>query len=380
MHIVLLTEASRFAATIGADGTITPCSTEPERPAVVIGAKTVSVLLSALRGDAPLRTFLDDGRLSIAGSRRAVDATLPNLPRIAAVLLGGAAAGDAATAAAGEEGELEARSRLVLHCWHGDVEAADAWIRSAVAHVDDGLPSGTTPLLAAATAGQGDAVALLLRAGANPNVVLPGGRPALCAAAEGGWAHIIEALLLKGADISAGDPTHDGASALYVAAWRGHADAVGQLLAGGASADEPSPADGTTALYIASFGGHAGAVQTLIHYKASVDAPIADSTTPLWAAVQNSHALVARLLLAANANPNAARSDTGATPLMLACARDSNSIISALIDAGADHTAVARTDSPPEMPLKGVRACGWMLPSQRGVRRPPPKVARRSRK
>lgn len=89
-----------------------------------------------------------------------------------------------------------------------------------------------TPLLWAASYGQGSTVELLIRLGANPNHRTDNGYTALMFAASRGFFHIIRALISGGANINELDVT--GNSALIYAAYKDHALVIHELLKNGA--------------------------------------------------------------------------------------------------------------------------------------------------
>lgn len=87
------------------------------------------------------------------------------------------------------------------------------------------------------------------------------GRTALHMAAEAGNADAMAVLLEAGADVEAN--TDDGLTALHVACQRGHADAARLLLDRGV---EPCAAtsDGSLAVHLAAFGGHVAVLRLLL--------------------------------------------------------------------------------------------------------------------
>ncbi len=134
---------------------------------------------------------------------------------------------------------------------------------------DGMLTIGTTPLLRAAKAGDVPAVALLLDAGANPNLPnVQGITPVMAAAGlgsgtgdtrglfttQGAAVDTLKLLLAKGGDINAGNQR--GQTALHGAALWGWSDVV-QFLAGNGANLEAKDANGKTALDAAM--GRAGA-------------------------------------------------------------------------------------------------------------------------
>ena len=79
-------------------------------------------------------------------------------------------------------------------------------------------------------------VALLLKAGADPNQADPAGETPLMRAAEVGVLPVVQALLKHGAVVDVRDENY-GQTALMFAARAGHADVVSMLLARGANAN-----------------------------------------------------------------------------------------------------------------------------------------------
>ena len=111
---------------------------------------------------------------------------------------------------------------------------------------------GATPLILAATNGQGEVVTLLLSLGAD---IEPGdqwGATALLEAAYSDHRNIVTLLLDRGADIEARDQA--GSTALLWSAHCGHTDTVTLLLAQGASG-EARTKGGWNPLHCAALGG-----------------------------------------------------------------------------------------------------------------------------
>lgn len=133
---------------------------------------------------------------------------------------------------------------------------------------------------------------------------------------------------------------HDmqGCSPLHLAAHRGAATAVAELLAVGAPADARSHT-GLTPLHAAAFEGHAASIRFLLESGALASAVDEDGTTPLHAACRHGGAsAVAGLVDAALAHDRSlldARDGRGATPLHAAAYEGEEAAAAALIGAGA---------------------------------------------
>jgi uncharacterized protein len=122
---------------------------------------------------------------------------------------------------------------------------------------------GTTALHWAVHWNDGEAVTLLLRAGANPAAKNRFGASPLSEAAAAGNADVVKALLEAGADATALS-TADGETVLMTAARAGNADAVRALLDRGADVNARERYKGQTALMWAAAERHPGVVKLLL--------------------------------------------------------------------------------------------------------------------
>jgi ankyrin repeat protein len=155
----------------------------------------------------------------------------------------------------------------------GASDAADAAKRKDTAalralvgrRVDVNAPQadGTTALHWAVHWNDAEAVALLLRAGANPAATNRYGASPLSEAATSGSAGVVKALLDAGADAKA-LATPDGETVLMTAARAGNVDAVRLLLDRGADVNARERYKGQTALMWAAAERHAAVVKLLL--------------------------------------------------------------------------------------------------------------------
>ena len=223
---------------------------------------------------------------------------------------------------------------------------------------------GATPLHAAAMYGTPAAVAVLLSKRAAHSPRTKRGTTPLSLAAKRGHADITSRLLAAGADAT--EPDGRGMQPLLHAASRGHGATVALLVKQpGVKPDAMSP-DGYTALLLAAFGGHTEAVTALLaggsnpNWKApppaarkrgpsgagpSSQAPADESAamdgwTPLLVAAQQGSPGVIAALLAKGAQPNMSLPEDGTTPLMLAAQNGHSGAIKALLAGGAKVNAV----------------------------------------
>ena len=178
-----------------------------------------------------------------------------------------------------------------------DEAIADLLIRSG-ANVNLVNDEGRSPLQIASKKGLFDLSKLLIDNGANVNQIDVDGSSALILAAANGHIKVVELLIAHGAEIDQLD--NGGRSALLFAAVQGHVDVVDFLIAHGAKVDHLSNS-GISALLIAAQSGKSNVVDLLILNGADVNLG-----SPIRDAVLSSRlnlALIKSLILA-GADPN----------------------------------------------------------------------------
>ncbi|MEN0652760.1 MULTISPECIES: ankyrin repeat domain-containing protein [Hyphobacterium] len=152
-------------------------------------------------------------------------------------------------------------------------------------------------LEAAALAGDGESIAVLA-----PYVDMAtardwAGRPVLHAAARANRADAVTALIAAGAPVDGEDSI--GFTALFEASRDGALDAVEALIAAGADVNHVSNENALslTALHLAAIGNHVDVVGALLGSGADTDAVGTMGATPLmWAAFEGSHEAALRLV------------------------------------------------------------------------------------
>jgi ankyrin repeat protein len=181
-------------------------------------------------------------------------------------------------------------------------------------------PQGLTPVMLAAYMRQGDVLALLLAHRDDLD---------LFEAAAVGQAPRIAALLDSGeAQVSAYAP--DGFTALHLAAFFGHADALRALLERGADVAAVTRNDlANQPLHAAAAGGDVRLCNLLIAAGADVDAKQHGGYTPLHEAAQSGNLEMVDAFLAAGADP-ILRDDEGRTAADLAAQQGHAAIASLL--------------------------------------------------
>lgn len=149
-------------------------------------------------------------------------------------------------------------------------------------------------------------------------------------------------------------------SALRLAASRGHAGCVEELLFRGAEVN--ADPGGNAALHDACIGGHAVCVQLLLSHGAEPDLPAADGSAPLHLCTSAQSFQCAQLLLEGGAEVNVRMRESRLTPLHVAARRGLEEHVELLLSHGAD---VLATNREGETPLNA--ACsGAERPSEAG--------------
>jgi len=156
----------------------------------------------------------------------------------------------------------------------GDAKAVATMLGNGVP--PDSRHEGTTALYTAAVAGDAGLVELLLRAGADANLLSagPGGEGTpLCAAACWGYVDVVRSLLAHGADPNQAED--EWWTPLRWAAAHGHEAAARELLDAGADPDLKAP------IGDAARRGSIGVVRALLEHGADPDETDAEGQTAL---------------------------------------------------------------------------------------------------
>ncbi|XP_066175076.1 cortactin-binding protein 2 [Sylvia atricapilla] len=148
-----------------------------------------------------------------------------------------------------------------------------------------------------------------------------------------GWSSSLTPLLTSGGPVPLGGrPT-----LLHQAAAQGNVTLLSMLLNEEGLDINYSCEDGYSALYSAATNGHTDCVRLLLAAEAQVDAADKNGFTPLCSAVVQGHVKCAELLIMYQADINHA-AERGQTPLYLACKNGNNDCIKLLLEGGADRT------------------------------------------
>jgi ankyrin repeat protein len=231
--------------------------------------------------------------------------------------------------AAAEAGHIEVVHTLLLYGWALEARTS----------------KGSTALHLAAVAGHVDVCRLLLGCGISHAVVNSEGRTPLHAAAAFGYTAVIHLLVESGADVNAADSK--GRAPIHWAAGKGHAAAVAALVKAGAAAG--STCQGSTALHAAAALGNLSVVCVLLGAAAPVDAVDSLGRTPLQRASNGGHGDVVKELLRAGARPDK-QSHTGGVALHYAVEGNRAGVVQVLLEVQAvvaDIDAATNTGQTP---------------------------------
>jgi ankyrin repeat protein len=210
-----------------------------------------------------------------------------------------------------------------------DLDMADQLIRAG-ARVTARTREGVTPLQLAATNGSAGMIDRLLKAGADVNASLSaGGDTALMMAARTGKTDAIRVLVEAGGNVNAKE-SWGGTTALMWAVSEGHADAARLLIGAGADVNARSN-------YVAAANGRGFEGRTPVGNRTDPKAEEFASgwLTPLTLAAREGDVEMARALVSANADVNAAAGD-GKTALAVAIFNGNYDVASFLVDNKAD--------------------------------------------
>ena len=193
---------------------------------------------------------------------------------------------------------------------------------------------GIFPLTMAAAMGADELVALLLKAGADPQAThSEAWKTPLCVAAASGHAGVVDKLLAAGVRPFAQGPV-TAVTPLALAASAGHASVTRSLARAGACAG----GRGVQALTVASFGGYSEVVDILLEAGVAPNV-LYRGMTPLMAAASQGCEQVVNRLIREGADPNWQWEEV-TSPLFMAANIGATEVVRALLQAGARSDGV----------------------------------------
>jgi len=171
----------------------------------------------------------------------------------------------------------------------GDIEAIEAHI-AAETDLNEQNETGYTPLHYGVMKTRPGVVALLLEAGADPDVVNNQAKTPLDLAISGSKDEIIDLLLEAGAAV---EPPVDG---IHVLAWNNEVIGVKLHIYAGTDIDQADEF-GNIPLLLAVEKGHIGVLELLIKHEANLEVSDPDGFTPLIMSAELNHPELLQLLL-----------------------------------------------------------------------------------
>ena len=200
---------------------------------------------------------------------------------------------------------------------------------------------GVTPLYLAAVNGNGNIIRRLLEAGADANGVDAGGETVLMTAARTGSPAALRALLERGAKVDAREPEFQQ-TALMIAVREDHDEAVGVLLAAGASPNAQTRKGPIPSFVLPCKGTGCGSEGVGINRGGLPDrgrrAEAKGGMTPLLYAARDGRVAIARRLIEAGADVELAEVN-GIRPLLMAALNNKMDVARLLISRRADINA-----------------------------------------
>ena len=210
------------------------------------------------------------------------------------------------------------------------------------AHVNATSEENLTALMIACYKGCTDAIILLLKAGANPNIAIDHiGATCLMHAVDAYCSKdVLQAIIDHGADVNA--TNKENLTALMIPCAKRYTNAVNVLLETGADPNIALDNGLTCLMYVVGGDYSKEVLQALIDHRANVNATREGNHTALMIACAKSYTDAINVLLETDADPNIA-DDSGATCLMYAVFKDcSKDMPHAIIDHGADVNATSK--------------------------------------
>ena len=190
-----------------------------------------------------------------------------------------------------------------------DYERTEQFIKEGI-RINKTDKKGQFPLWRAMWAGDAKIVELLIANGADVKQQLKtreGGVSCMVIAVQEGYADIVKLLVEHGADVNGKEVV--GHSPLIIASRNGRTEIAQYLIDNGAVIDYHGGNDQATALEMAASKGHLDIVQMLVDKGADVNHQDKDRDTPIGEAAKAGHMEVVQYLLSKKADPSLKNKD-----------------------------------------------------------------------
>ncbi|KAL8953349.1 MAG: hypothetical protein Q9222_000811 [Ikaeria aurantiellina] len=237
---------------------------------------------------------------------------------------------------------------FLLYCEMGNLAVLQLLLDAGAA-LDCNTFRQWTPLHVACETGQAQAVAILLRRGANSTAriqdddeVYDKSTP-LIIAADHRHDRVVETLLEHGAEVD--DFTKAGFTALHLAAREGDCATANILLDHGADISALTK-KGWAALHLAADEGFPALIELLLDHGNDVEALGGTGMTALHVAAMQDYPVIAEMLLSRGANVNVSDA-AGNTALKVAIAHTQPEVTELLLSRGADVNSSSEKSSSP---------------------------------
>ena len=152
----------------------------------------------------------------------------------------------------------------------------------------------------------------------------------------------VMAALAQGGRVAMRNP--QGFTPLIAAAYNGHADICGLLLANGSNVNEIFPGIEKTALHFAALRGHEASVGVLLSWGAPVDPQSVSGITPLYGACQGGHLACVLTLLKGGASFTLP-TNAGNLPIHIAAPSNRIKVVRTLLEHGCSPDMVSCSDN-----------------------------------
>lgn len=193
---------------------------------------------------------------------------------------------------------------------------------------------GEVPLHKVARNGEESICAMLLKAGAFPDIFNKEGQLPLHVACDKGRTEVARQLIERSHFINAKDAKNKD-TPLHICSQKGRADIVNYLIIAGVIHNIRNKSRETPIL-LAARNGHLKIVKRLLQLPQKINKPDKPKNTPLHEACANGHIHIVEALIQDNANINK-KNKQGHTPLHIACEKGFFDIVMRLLKAGAEE-------------------------------------------